>query len=164
MSICFYVQQIGTEPSDNQYLVMDIGLAALPSVMIGNNGPHSTLIKQKPTRHLLSFLPLFSVISFLLFQTLCYVGVWFYVQSQNWYLSILLFFHSIFFFRFIIIIYYILTHSRFEPYVFEAGVWPPNASYEQTNIFLLSCAAAVIGAIVFAKGAPYRTPIFKNGK
>lgn len=126
---------IGTEPSDNQYLVMDIGLAALPSVMIGNNGPHSTLIKQKPTRHLLSFLPLFSVISFLLFQTLCYVGVWFYVQSQNW----------------------------FEPYVFEAGVWPPNASYEQTNIFLLSCAAAVIGAIVFAKGAPYRTPIFKNG-
>ena len=77
---------------------------------------------------------------------------------------ILLFFHSIFFFRFIIIIYYILTHSRFEPYVFEAGVWPPNASYEQTNIFLLSCAAAVIGAIVFAKGAPYRTPIFKNGK
>ena len=69
-----------------------------------------------------------------------------------------------FFFRFIIIIYYILTNSRFEPYVFEAGVWPPNASYEQTNIFLLSCAAAVIGAIVFAKGAPYRTPIFKNGK
>ena len=71
---------------------------------------------------------------------------------------------SFYFFRFIIIIYYILTHSRFEPYVFEAGVWPPNASYEQTNIFLLSCAAAVIGAIVFAKGAPYRTPIFKNGK
>ena len=80
------------------------------------------------------------------------------------YTVIIIFFILNFFLRFIIIICYILTHSRFEPYVFEAGVWPPNASYEQTNIFLLSCAAAVIGAIVFAKGAPYRTPIFKNGK
>ena len=85
-------------------------------------------------------------------------------ESKLVVILLLLFFHSNFFLRFIIIIYYILTHSRFEPYVFEAGVWPPNASYEQTNIFLLSCAAAVIGAIVFAKGAPYRTPIFKNGK
>ena len=85
-------------------------------------------------------------------------------ESKLVLILLLLFFHSKFFLRFIIIIYYILTHSRFEPYVFEAGVWPPNASYEQTNIFLLSCAAAVIGAIVFAKGAPYRTPIFKNGK
>ena len=105
MSICFYVQQIGTEPSDNQYLVMDIGLAALPSVMIGNNGPHSTLIKQKPTRHLLSFLPLFSVISFLLFQTLCYVGVWFYVQSQNWYLYCYYYYFFILIFLCIAIIY-----------------------------------------------------------
>lgn len=129
------VFSIGTEPSDNQYLVVDIGLAAVPIIMIGNSGPHSTLVKQKPTRHLLSFLPLFSVISFLLFQTLCYVGVWFYVQTQTW----------------------------FEKYVFEPGLWPPKESYEQTNVFLLSCAAAVIAAIVFSKGAPYRKPLFTNG-
>ena len=76
--------QIGTEPSDNQYLVVDIGLAALPIIMIGNCGPHHSLVKQKPMRHLLSFLPLFSTISFLFFQTLCFVGVWFYVQMQSW--------------------------------------------------------------------------------
>ncbi|CAB4054635.1 ATP13A3_4_5 [Lepeophtheirus salmonis] len=84
---------IGTEPSDNQYLVVDIGLAALPIVMIGNCGPHHSLVKQKPSRHLLSFLPL----------------------------------------------------------------------YEQTNIFLLSGAAAVIAAIVFSKGTPYRKPLITNG-
>ena len=81
---CYCCFQIGTEPSDNQYLVVDIGLAAVPIIMIGNNGPHDTLVKQKPTRHLLSFLPLFSVISFLLFQTLCYIGVWFFVRSHDW--------------------------------------------------------------------------------
>ena len=43
------------------------------------------------------------------------------------------------------------------------GLWPPNVSYEQTNIFLMSCAAAVIAAIVFSKGAPYRKPLFTNG-
>ncbi len=84
MSIMHYCSQIGTEPSDNQYLVVDIGFAAVPIIMIGNSGPHSKLVRQKPTRHLLSFLPLFSIITFLLFQTLCYVGVWFYVQTQPW--------------------------------------------------------------------------------
>ena len=126
--------QIGTEPSDNQYLVVDIGLAAVPIIMMSNNGPHSVLVQQKPTRHLLSFLPLFSVISFIFFQTMCYVAVWFYVQTQEW----------------------------FVPYEFKAGLWPPNPSYEQTNIFLLSCAAAVIAAIVFSKGAPYRKPLYTN--
>ncbi len=115
-------------------MVVDIGLAAVPILMIGNTGPHDSLIKQKPTRHLLSFLPLFSVISFLFFQTMCYIGVWFYVQAQDW----------------------------FEPYQFVAGLWPPNSSYEQTNIFLLSCAAATIAAIVFSKGAPYRKPLYTN--
>ena len=38
--------QIGTEPSDNQYLVVDIGLGAVPIMMIGNCGPHHTLVKQ----------------------------------------------------------------------------------------------------------------------
>jgi len=126
---------IGTEPSDNQYLVVDIGLAAVPIIMIGNNGPHDSLVKQKPTRHLLSFLPLFSIVTFLLFQTLGYIGVWFFVRSQDW----------------------------FESYVFEEGLWPPNPSFEQTNIFLMSCAAATIGAIVFSKGAPYRKPLYTNG-
>lgn len=84
---CLYVimmMQIGTEPSDNQYLVVDIGMAAVPIIMIGNSGPYDVLVKQKPQRHLLSFLPLFSVISYLFFQALCYVGIWFYVQSQPW--------------------------------------------------------------------------------
>ncbi len=43
--------QIGTEPSDNQYLVVDIGLAAVPILMIGNTAPHHKLVKRKPTRY-----------------------------------------------------------------------------------------------------------------
>jgi hypothetical protein len=63
------IGQIGTEPSDNQYLVVDIGLAvghfvfvisvilmlavqAVPILLIGNTAPHSTLSKRKPTRQL----------------------------------------------------------------------------------------------------------------
>ena len=84
ISFFHFVLKIGTEPSDNQYLVVDIGLGALPSLMIGNCGPHKTLVKRKPPRHLLSFLPLFSIISFLFFQTCAYVIMWYYVQTQPW--------------------------------------------------------------------------------
>ena len=52
---------------------------------------------------------------------------------------------------------------RFEPYEFVAGLFPPNPSYEQTSIFLLSCSAATIAAIVFSKSAPYRKPLYTNG-
>merc|ERR1719340_187765 len=107
---------IGTEPSDNQYLVVDIGLAAVPILLIGNTAPHDVLVKRKPTRHLLSFLPMFSVVSFLLFQTISYIFIWFYVRSQNW----------------------------FVPYQFVKDLHPPNTSYEQTNIYLYACAATVI--------------------
>jgi len=126
---------IGTEPSDNQYLVVDLGLAAVPIILIGNTAPHEKLVKQKPTRHLLSFLPMFSVISFLFFQIIAYLFIWFYVQSQDW----------------------------FVKYEFVSDLWPPNSSYEQTNIFLYACAAAVIAAILFSKGAPYRKPLYTNG-
>jgi len=125
---------IGTEPSDNQYLVVDIGLAAIPIVLIGNTAPHSVLVKRKPTRHLLSFLPMFSVVSFLLFQTIAYIFIWFYVRSQDW----------------------------FVPYQFVKDLYPPNTSYEQTNIFLYACAATVIAAIIFSKGEPYRQPLYRN--
>ena len=53
---------------------------------------------------------------------------------------------------------------RFEAYVFEKGKHPPNASYEQTSIFLYACAASVIAAIIYSKGAPYRRPLYSNGK
>jgi len=126
---------IGTEPSDNQYLVVDIGLAAVPILLIGNTAPHLVLGKRKPTRHLLSFLPMFSVVSFLFFQTLAYVFIWFYVRAQPW----------------------------FVEYQFVKDLFPPNKSFEQTNIFLYGCAASVIGAIIYSKGAPYRKPIYSNG-
>jgi len=125
---------IGTEPSDNQYLVVDIGLAAVPILLIGNTAPHDVLVKRKPTRHLLSFLPMFSVVSFLLFQTISYIFIWFYVRSQNW----------------------------FVPYQFVKDLHPPNTSYEQTNIYLYACAATVIAAIIFSKGSPYRQPLYRN--
>ena len=53
---------------------------------------------------------------------------------------------------------------RFVEYQFVPNLWPPNSSYEQTNIFLYACAAATIAAIIFSKGAPYRKPLYTNGK
>merc|ERR1719242_1661190 len=125
---------IGTEPSDNQYMVADIGLAAIPILLIGNTAPHDKLTKRKPTRHLFSFIPMFSLVSFLFFQTLAYIFIWFYVRAQPW----------------------------FVEYQFVQDLFPPNASYEQTNVFLYASAASVIGAIIFSKGAPYRKPLYSN--
>ena len=53
---------------------------------------------------------------------------------------------------------------RFVEYEFVKDLFPPNASYEQTNVFLYASAASVIGAIIFSKGAPYRKPLYSNGK
>jgi len=47
-------------------------------------------------------------------------------------------------------------------YQFVKDLFPPNASYEQTNVFLYASAASVIGAIIFSKGAPYRKPLYSN--
>jgi hypothetical protein len=49
-------------------------------------------------------------------------------------------------------------------YQFVPNLWPPNSSYEQTNIFLYACAAATIAAVIFSKGAPYRKPLYTNGR
>ena len=113
----------------------DIGLAAIPILLIGNTAPHDILTKRKPTRHLFSFIPMLSLVSFLFFQTLAYIFIWFYVRAQPW----------------------------FVEYQFVQDLFPPNASYEQTNVFLYASAASVIGAIVFSKGAPYRKPLYSNG-
>ena len=56
-----------------------------------------------------------------------------------------------------------LIPIRYEEYVFEKDLFPPKPSYEQTNIFILSCAACVVASIVFSKGAPYRKHLFTNG-
>merc|ERR1711892_345157 len=50
----------------------------------------------------------------------------------------------------------------FVEYQFVQDLYPPNTSYEQTNIFLYACAASVIGAIIFSKGAPYRKALYSN--
>ena len=38
-----------------------------------------------------------------------------------------------------------------------------HQNFEQTNIFICSCAACVVASIVFSKGAPYRKHLFTNG-
>ena len=53
---------------------------------------------------------------------------------------------------------------RYVEYEFEKGLYPPKPSFEQTNIFILSCAACVVASIVFSKGAPYRKHLFTNGR
>ncbi len=138
--------------------MVDIGYAAVPIIMIGNCGPFSKLVKQKPSRHLLSFLPLFSVITFLFIQAICYVVCWEYMQTLDWYIERIICCN-----KFSLKVIKHISIPRFEPYEFVAGLWPPNPSYQQTSIFLLSCSAATIAAIVFSKSAPYRRPLFTNG-
>ena len=89
-------------------------------------------------------------------QTLAYIFIWFYVRAQPWWVE----------YQFVQVgtthhlhIFQIFFNQKY----FLKNLFPPNPSYEQTNVFLYASAASVIGAIVFSKGAPYRKPLYSNG-
>lgn len=52
--------------------------------------------------------------------------------------------------------------NRFEPYVFQPGLMPPNASYEETTLFHLMNIGTMVAAFVFAPNPPYSRNIISN--
>ncbi|CAL4078902.1 unnamed protein product, partial [Meganyctiphanes norvegica] len=133
--ICVLIHySINTEPSDSQYLIMDLVLITVPSLVLGNTGAFSQLVKQRPTKRIISFLPFASVFSFLTLQSLTYWLTFEYTKSQEW----------------------------FEPFVYVKGLWPSNPNYENTALSIVSFYTFVVGAFVFAHAHPFRKPIYTN--
>lgn len=74
----------GTKPSEGAYILIDIVLNVLPPIMFGTTEPYKKLSKRTPIRNVLTFVPQFSMYSFILIQTCLYVYVQFLVMAQPW--------------------------------------------------------------------------------
>lgn len=46
--------------------------------------------------------------------------------------------------------------------MFEAGLFPPNPSYEETTTFWLMCIGTIAAVFVYAPSKPYSKSIFNN--
>ncbi|XP_047491812.1 probable cation-transporting ATPase 13A4 isoform X4 [Penaeus chinensis] len=128
---------IFTEPSDEQYVTMDLVLATIPVLVMGYTGPTDRLVPRPPTRRILTFLPAASIFSFLIFQTIIYWLLLLYLRVQPWFVEF-------------------VPPEQIE---FEA---PPKPSFENTELIIVNYYTYVICALVFSHGSPYRKPIYTN--
>jgi len=128
------IYSISSEPSDSQFVVWDVAITAVPYFTIGNVSPLHYLHPQRPIRHVWAFLPIFSFVSFLFWQTLVLLVGWFYCLGQPW----------------------------FEEFHFVSGKMPPNPCYQETTMYHLLCIGTITSAVVFAPGPPYSRSVFTN--
>ncbi|KAG8195088.1 hypothetical protein JTE90_029667 [Oedothorax gibbosus] len=125
----------GQKPSDGGYVFIDIVLNLLPPILFGSTHAFPGLVKRPPTRSIISFLPQFSVFSFLIIQIGVYVIAYKYTLLQPWY----------------------------EPFVYvQAKTHQPAASHSGTAIITVNMMSYVIAAVIFAPGPPYRKSFTSN--
>ncbi|XP_055933126.1 polyamine-transporting ATPase 13A3-like [Argiope bruennichi] len=125
----------GQRPSDGAYVTIDIVLNLAPPFLFGATGAYHGLSKKQPARSILSFIPCFSVASFMLIQIAVHSFAYTYCIQQTWY----------------------------EPFTFDREIaFSPNASYTGTTILTTNMMTYVTGAAIFASGPPYRAPFFSN--
>ncbi|XP_076069945.1 polyamine-transporting ATPase 13A3-like isoform X2 [Oratosquilla oratoria] len=125
---------IQTEPSDSQYLIMDLVLITIPALVLGDTGAYKDLVPKRPTKRILSTLPIVSILSFLGIQVFTFWFIMEYVKVQPW----------------------------FIPFEFVPGTWPPDPSYENTSLVIVIFYIFVNAAIAFSLGAPFRAPLYTN--
>ncbi|XP_066971293.1 polyamine-transporting ATPase 13A3-like isoform X4 [Macrobrachium rosenbergii] len=133
--LCVLFQfKVDTMPSDTQYLVMDLVLATIPALVIGNTGAPPILVPKRPTQRILSILPALSMLSFLAIQILTYWTVMTYIESHPWY-------------------------ERF----FNTGdILPPKPNHENTALTLVNFHSYNVGVLVYSHAQPYRKYIYTN--
>ncbi|CAL1273355.1 unnamed protein product [Larinioides sclopetarius] len=125
----------GQRPSDGAYVTIDIILNLAPPFLFGATRAYQGLSKKQPTRSILSFIPCFSVASFMLIQIAVHAFAYTYCIQQPWY----------------------------EPFTFDPdNAFSPNASHTGTTVLTTNMMAYVTGATIFASGPPYRAPFFSN--
>lgn len=66
------------------YVLVDIVLNILPPMVFGTTEAYPYLVKQLPTRSIISFLPQFSMYSFIILQILLYLFIKYVVSIQVW--------------------------------------------------------------------------------
>lgn len=125
----------GQKPSDGGYVMIDIVLNLIPPIVFGSTHAFPGLVKRPPTRSIMSFLPQFSMFSFMLIQIGVYVIAYEYCLMQPWY----------------------------EPFVYiREKTHFPEASDSGTAILTVNMMSYVIAAVIFSPGPPYRKSFTSN--
>lgn len=125
----------GQKPSDGGYVLIDIVLNLIPPILFGSTHAYPGLVKRQPTRSIISFIPQFSMFTFILIQMGVYALAYEYCLMQPWY----------------------------EPFVYnKERTHTPPASYTGTAILSVNMMSYVIAAVIFAPGPPYRKNFLSN--
>ncbi|KAK8375610.1 hypothetical protein O3P69_008426 [Scylla paramamosain] len=126
--------EVNTEPSDAQYVIMDLMLMTVPPLVMGCTHAASNLSTKRPHHRILNFITIVSIFSYIAFQFTVYWGMLTYLRMQSW----------------------------FVPLVPHENIWPPEKSYENTILILVCFYFLVIGVFVFSHAAPHLKPIYTN--
>jgi len=151
--------EIYSNLSDAQFLFVDLFIITTLATMFGLNPSYSgPLASRPPEKSLISFRPLFSLLSQLVIVISFQLAALFFTKSQDWFVEFD--YDSPCYIGTIAEVEFnnsgLLDLDKCDP------AEDPVASYENYSVFSVSQFQYIILAIVFAKGAPYRKSIFHN--
>ena len=151
--------EIYSNLSDAQFLYIDLFIITTLATMFGLNPTFSgTLANRPPEKSLISFRPLFSLLSQMVIIILFQVGAMLLVQDQDWFVG--------FDYENPCCVNTTAEEDFNASGLLEVEKCDPKenpvASYENYAVFFVSQFQYIILAVVFAKGAPYRKNIFHN--
>ncbi|XP_022085443.1 cation-transporting ATPase 13A2-like isoform X2 [Acanthaster planci] len=119
---------------DWQFLYVDLIITTSVATLMGLNGPHPTLVRKRPLGSLVSPPFLISILIEVLLVCAIQTVAYFSLRFTSWW----------------------------SPTVISPVAEDNILSYENTVVFTVSSFQYMILAGAFSKGAPYRTPIYKN--
>lgn len=118
-----------------QFLFIDICLVVNFASFFGKTSAYSKeLVKEPPMTSLLGFIPLISLICFMIIATFFQYLAYYVIQTFDWFTP--------------------YKYNPDEPLLFY--------SYENYAVFCVSLFQYIIMAVVFSKGRPYREPFYSN--
>ncbi|KYB27139.1 polyamine-transporting ATPase 13A3 [Tribolium castaneum] len=125
---------IDTNLTSLQFLFIDICLILNFASFFGKTRAYDELHRGPPMTSLLSFVPLASIILFMLVTVAVQIFAYYYIQTYDW----------------------------FVPFVFDPNDTTMYRCYENYAVYCVSMFQYIIMAVVFSKGKPYRKAIYTN--
>jgi cation-transporting ATPase 13A2 len=117
-----------------QFLFIDIFLILNFASFFGKTRAYDHLHKDPPMTSLLSFIPLASILLFMVVTVAVQTFAYYHIQTYDW----------------------------FIPFVFNPSNTILYSCYENYAVYSVSMFQYIIMAVVFSKGRPYRKPIYTN--
>ncbi|XP_018565908.2 probable cation-transporting ATPase 13A3 [Anoplophora glabripennis] len=117
-----------------QFLFIDICLILNFASFFGITKAYETLDKVPPMTSLMSFIPISSMVLFMLLTAGFQIFSYYYIQSFSW----------------------------FYPFQFNGDDDKNFLSYENYAVYSVSMFQYITMAVVFSKGKPYRKPLYTN--